>query len=213
MAQQPSQFTVKDMYERRMGKKAPAMYIPDYDQLGAFCDYLKKGGHALVLTSGVWDVFHEGHHDYIEKAMGCGDVLIVGVDTDELTRKRKGPNRPIVNFEARLKLIRALYMVDIVAVRDVHHVESDNYGLIKTIKPDVLIMSQSTTDFSDEDRENLKPYYGRIEVLPPMAVTTTSGNVRRLIVEGASALRNIVDRHMDALKDDVDGYFRGDGKQ
>ncbi len=190
-------FTVKEMYERRHGKKVPAMYIPDYEQLTAFCQYLKHGGHTIVLTSGVWDLFHENHYDYLDKAAKCGDVLVVGVDTDELTKKRKGPNRPVVNFDARLKLIRGLFLVDLVAVRDIHHVEADNYSLIKAVHPDVLIMSESTADFTEEDRLNLQPHFGRIEVLPPQGVNTTSGNVRKLILEGTEELAKEIVEFID----------------
>jgi len=65
-------------------------YISDHDKLSELVGYWKKLGLRIVLTSGTFDLFHIGHAQYLEKAKALGDVLIVGVDSDEKVRKRKG---------------------------------------------------------------------------------------------------------------------------
>ena len=63
-------------------------FITDEKILKKLVDTFKKQGKRIVLTQGVWDLIHEGHALYLEVAKGYGDVLIVGVDSDELTRAR-----------------------------------------------------------------------------------------------------------------------------
>ena len=70
-------------------------FIPDYDDLGRIVSELRKVGKRVVLTQGVYDLVHEGHALYLQKARSYGDILIVGVDTDD-TRLDSGghPMRP-----------------------------------------------------------------------------------------------------------------------
>src|SRR3989344_9396483 len=128
--------TVKHIVSGALGFKE--RYIPDYSNLTAVVKILKDAGYRIVLTQGVYDLFHVGHKRYLEEAKSHGDILIVGVDTDELTRKRKGPNRPFDKLEDRVEILSGLKSVDILTVRN----DNDHqYKLIKLVKPDVLIMS------------------------------------------------------------------------
>src|ERR1700693_5845176 len=89
----------------------------------------------VVFTNGCFDILHLGHIDYLAKASDEGDVLVVGVNTDDSTRKLKGPNRPINSQEQRSMLLASLHFVDIVVLFN----EDTPYELIKIIEPDVLI--------------------------------------------------------------------------
>jgi rfaE bifunctional protein nucleotidyltransferase chain/domain len=137
----------------------------------------------VVLTQGVYDLLHEGHALYLEMAKSYGDILIVGVDSDELTRLRKGPNRPIVPQEERVKMLIHLRHVDVVTLREAHH---DIGELIRLVHPDVLITSTSTEDFKkDLGKGTYNEYCGEIVVLPPQAATSTTARIRNLTIEGA----------------------------
>jgi glycerol-3-phosphate cytidylyltransferase len=71
----------------------------------------------LVFTAGVWDILHVGHVNLLRRAKALGDTLIVGVLTDEAAERYKP--RPVMPFEQRLELVRALRMVDdVVTVHD-----------------------------------------------------------------------------------------------
>lgn len=163
----------------------PHRVIEDYSVLKGVISQLKQAGYKIVLTQGVYDLIHEGHALYLEAARSHGDVLIVGVDSDELTRKRKGPDRPIVPQEERLKMLVHLRHVDIVTLRQVNH---DIGDLIRLVEPDVLIVSQSTGDFSESDVKEYTDYCGKIVTLPPQATTSTSARIRLLAIEGAEKL-------------------------
>ncbi len=175
--------SIKNIFSQK--SDIESRFIPNYADLKKIVELSKSMGYRIVLTQGVFDLIHEGHAGYLEKARSYGDLLIVGVDTDELTKKRKGPNRPIVPQSERLKMLTHLRHVDIVTLREVHH---DIGDLIRIVEPDVLVVSQSTKDFVPTDHIVYKPFCGKIVNLPPQATATTSARIRNLTIEGAEKL-------------------------
>jgi len=160
-------------------------FIPEFPKLKKFIDKKRSEKKKIVLTQGVYDLIHEGHALYLEKARAHGDLLIVGVDSDELTRRRKGPDRPIVPQDERVKMLLHLRHVDVVTIRDA---DEDIGALINLVKPDVLIVSESTKDFTKEMVKSYGGVCGKIVTLPPQAATTTSARIRNLTIEGAEKL-------------------------
>ncbi len=163
--------------------------INDQGLLKKLVETFKKQGKKVVLTQGVWDLIHEGHALYLEVAKSYGDILIVGVDSDELTRVRKGPNRPIVPETERLKMLVHLRHVDIVTVREASH---DIGDLIRLVRPDVLVTSSSTSDFDEKMKSEYKDVCGKIVTMPPQATTSTTARIRNLTIEGAEELASEV---------------------
>ncbi len=165
--------------------------INDQAELKKTVELFKKMGYKVVLTQGVYDLIHEGHAGYLEKARSYGDILIVGVDSDALTKARKGPNRPIVPQNERVNMLVHLRHVDIVTVREINHEKGD---LIKLVEPDVLVVSKSTKDFSKDEQLEYKEFCGKVVILPPQAQATTSARIRNLTIEGAEKLAEEVTR-------------------
>jgi D-glycero-beta-D-manno-heptose 1-phosphate adenylyltransferase len=89
----------------------------------------------IVFTNGCFDIIHRGHIDYLEEAKKLGDILLIGLNSDESVRKLKGENRPINNEEDRKKVLLALKSVDEVIIFN----EEDPLELVKQIKPDVIV--------------------------------------------------------------------------
>jgi rfaE bifunctional protein nucleotidyltransferase chain/domain len=89
----------------------------------------------IVFTNGCFDLLHLGHIDYLAKAADFGNVLIVGLNTDNSVRKLKGFGRPIMDEFSRSMVLASLYFVDAVIFFD----EETPYELIKKIQPDVLV--------------------------------------------------------------------------
>ena len=160
-------------------------FIADENKLKKILDLCRQKRKKIVLTQGVYDLIHEGHALYLEQAKSHGDVLVVGVDSDELTRMRKGPNRPIVPQSERIKMLVHLRHVDIVTIREAHHGIGD---LIRLVRPDVLITSSSTSDFTNDMKREYEGYAKRIVTLPPQATTSTTARIRNLTIEGAEEL-------------------------
>jgi len=95
---------------------------------------LRREGRRIVFTNGCFDLIHRGHVEYLAASRKLGDVLIVGVNSDDSVRRLKGPERPIVSQGNRLQVLSTLRSVDYVVLFD-----SDTpVELIRRIRPDVL---------------------------------------------------------------------------
>jgi rfaE bifunctional protein nucleotidyltransferase chain/domain len=167
------------------GTNSDERYITDFKRLDEVVKALKTVGLRIVLTQGVFDLIHEGHARYLEMAKARGDILIVGIDSDRLTKLRKGDSRPIVPQKERVEMLTHLRHVDIVVLRDV---EQDIGDLIRLVKPDVLVTSHSTKDFTAELVRQYKDHCSEILSLEPQSTTSTTARIRDLTIEGAANL-------------------------
>ena len=96
---------------------------------------LKQKNKIVVFTNGCFDVLHAGHVDYLAKAKECGDILIVGLNSDSSVSKVKGEKRPIVTELERAFILNNLKSVDFVVLFN----ELTPIGLIEELLPDVLV--------------------------------------------------------------------------
>jgi D-beta-D-heptose 7-phosphate kinase/D-beta-D-heptose 1-phosphate adenosyltransferase len=96
---------------------------------------LKASGKKVVFTNGVFDLIHSGHVDYLSKAKALGDILIVGLNTDDSVIKIKGDKRPILKQEERAFILSNLKPIDYV----VFFSEETPEKLISELIPDVLV--------------------------------------------------------------------------
>lgn len=96
---------------------------------------LKNNSKKIVFTNGCFDILHPGHVSYLAEARSLGDVLVVGLDTDESVKKLKGESRPIQNQDARAKILTALRSVDYVCFFG----DGNPEPIIEAITPDVLV--------------------------------------------------------------------------
>ena len=158
-------------------------FYTDFEEIKTVAESLRGKGHKVVLTQGVYDLIHVGHAQYLAKAKAEGDILIVGVDSDALTRLRKGEGRPVVPQDERIDMLLHLRDVDMVILRDV---DKELEALIQTIKPDVYIASTSTKDFVVSPE--LAAHCGAVRTLPPQATTSTSARVQHVSMLGADEL-------------------------
>jgi len=114
-------------------------------QLQATLNHWHFFDKTIVFTNGCFDLLHLGHVDYLSKAKDQGDILIIGVNTDESVRMlEKGNNRPIVDENSRAMLVASLHFVDAVVLFN----EETPYELIKTVQPDILVKGK---DYKEED--------------------------------------------------------------
>jgi D-beta-D-heptose 7-phosphate kinase/D-beta-D-heptose 1-phosphate adenosyltransferase len=123
---------------------------------------LKANGKKIVFTNGCFDLFHIGHLKLLREAKKLGDMLIVGINTDDSVKRLKGEGRPLISENDRADLIAALDFVDYVVLFQ----EDNPSELIKAIKPDVLVKG---SDYKPENiigREFVESYGGRIYTIP-----------------------------------------------
>nr|MBS0036606.1 D-glycero-beta-D-manno-heptose 1-phosphate adenylyltransferase [Saprospiraceae bacterium] len=98
-------------------------------------DHWRSKGESIVFTNGCFDLLHIGHIQYLLEAKSLGDRLVLGINTDESVRKLKGKGRPVNPLDDRMKMIAALWMVDLVIPFE----EDTPKELIQKIKPDTLV--------------------------------------------------------------------------
>jgi D-beta-D-heptose 7-phosphate kinase/D-beta-D-heptose 1-phosphate adenosyltransferase len=139
--------------------------------------HLRGIGLRIVLTSGSFDLIHLGHVKYLAHAKSLGDVLIVGVDSDERIRDRKkGADRPLVPEQERLELLAHQRPVDLLYLKQ----ETDpRWALIKAVEPDVLVLTADHS-YSEDDLAELGKICGEITVLERQAGITTSERIRQI---------------------------------
>lgn len=153
--------------------------MAELDQLlMAQIDDWRARGLSIVFTNGVFDLLHPGHIEQLRQARSFGDVLIVGINTDESVRRLgKGEvERPILPLEDRITMLEALRMVDAVAP----FAEDTPYELLQLILPDVLVKG---ADYRVEDvvgRDIVEARGGRVELVPLVPGHSTSDIIRRI---------------------------------
>jgi rfaE bifunctional protein nucleotidyltransferase chain/domain len=110
-----------------------ASKIRSIDQLRTCVSDAKNKGQRVVFANGCFDTLHVGHARYLQGAKDQGDILIVGVNSDESVRHLKGAGRPILDEQARAQLVAALHAVDYVLLFPDQNVER----LLQDLRPDV----------------------------------------------------------------------------
>jgi D-beta-D-heptose 7-phosphate kinase/D-beta-D-heptose 1-phosphate adenosyltransferase len=95
----------------------------------------REAGRRIVLTNGNFDVIHAGHVAYLREARASGDVLVVGVNSDEQVRIQKGPGRPVYAIDQRLEILSELQCIDYLVVFE----EPTADDLLRRIQPDLYV--------------------------------------------------------------------------
>ncbi len=153
-----------------MFPKKSLMIIKDRGLLRKIVEELKKQGSKVVFTNGCFDIIHKGHVNYLKEAKKLGDVLIVGVNTDESIKRIKGEKRPIIPLESRMEVLDSLKPVDFV----IPFHEDTPEELIKVIKPDVHVKGG---DYKEEDLPEAKivrSYGGEVKIIPTIGGYSTT---------------------------------------
>lgn len=148
----------------------------DTNDIENFVTILKKGGQKIVFTNGCFDIVHAGHIAYLEAARACGDVLILGLNTDKSVRENKGPARPINNEIDRARVVGALKVVDYVVLFG----EKTAEAIIKKVKPDVYVKGADYTLATLPEAKIVQEYGGRVEFIPIVAGRSTTGVIEKI---------------------------------
>ena len=109
--------------------------IINKDKLSTLLAFWKFKDKKVVFTNGCFDIIHRGHIEYLAKAASYGDILIIGLNTDDSVKRLKGENRPLQDEYSRAIILASLSFVNNVILFD----EDTPYDLIKFVKPDILI--------------------------------------------------------------------------
>ncbi len=131
---------------------------------------LKQQNKKVVFTNGVFDLIHAGHVDYLTKAKALGDVLIVGMNSDESVKRIKGDKRPILLEDERAFVISSLKPVDYVVLFD----EDTPQKLIDDIVPDILVKGADWSIDKIVGRETVEKNGGEVKTIEFVNLQSTS---------------------------------------
>lgn len=137
---------------------------------------IREKGKKIVFTNGCFDILHIGHIRYLEAAKKLGDILIVGVNTDDSVKRLKGAERPINTENDRVEMLAALDCVDYV----VKFGEDTPHELIKKVQPDILVKGG---DYKLEDvigKDVVEARGGKVVILPFVKGKSTTNVIQKI---------------------------------
>lgn len=146
------------------------------DDIVHIVDVLRKDRRKIVFTNGCFDILHSGHVDFLNRAKTLGDILVVGINSDESIKKLKGSDRPINTLKDRINVLSGLSSVDYI----VPFTEITPINLIKHIKPDIHVKG------GDYRKENLpetpvvQKYGGDVVILPYISNYSTTQIIKKV---------------------------------
>jgi rfaE bifunctional protein nucleotidyltransferase chain/domain len=147
------------------------------DALSRRLQELRAGGKKIGFTSGVFDLLHVGHTEYLEAAKALCDVLIVGVNSDASVKSYKSPERPIVPEADRAGIVAALAAVDFVFIFN----ESNNAENIAALKPDFYIKGQDYNSGKLSSGKAVEAYGGQIAFIKLRENRSSTGIIDRIL--------------------------------
>jgi len=168
---------ILDAIERRAAIEA-AGKICSLGELKRIVGELKGSGRKVIWTNGCFDILHSGHVLYLEAAKKLGDVLVVGINSDESVRMLKGPGRPVVPEQQRALVLAALRCVDHVIIFS----DPTTVSILKELRPDVYVKGGDYTidTINQDERAIVESYGGKIEIIPKVEGVSTTEIVKKI---------------------------------
>jgi len=147
------------------------------EELKAIISMAKSTDKKVVFTNGCFDIIHGGHIEFLQKAKSLGDILVVGLNTDQSVRKLKGENRPIKNEKERANILSALKYIDYITLFD----ETTPEKLIREIRPDILVKGNDYKIDEVVGREIVEGYGARVELIPIVEGHSTTQTLEKIL--------------------------------
>jgi D-beta-D-heptose 7-phosphate kinase/D-beta-D-heptose 1-phosphate adenosyltransferase len=150
--------------------------VPDLASLATYVALYRQQKRRLVFTNGCFDLIHRGHITYLNQAKALGDVLIVGLNSDESVRRLKGPRRPINSLEDRAQVLSALSCIDHI----VPFHEDTPHRLIELIRPDVFVKGGDYTRETLPEAPLVEALGGQVHLLSYLQDVSTTTIIERI---------------------------------
>lgn len=135
--------------------------IKTIDEIAWICENLRSRGRKIVFTNGFFDILHIGHAELLRKAKVFGDVLVLGINTDESIHRQKGDARPLIPQRERGEILSAIEAVDYVVFFD----EDTPLHLVETLKPDIVVKGGTFKPDQVLEYDTVNGYGGKIEIV------------------------------------------------
>lgn len=139
-----------------------------HSSLQSLLNSLKNVRHqnpTIVLVTGVFDLIHQEHINFLSSAKLAGDLLIVGLESDHRVKQIKGPNRPINHQHKRSTNVHSLSIADhIFILPQKFSTPRDHQDLIGKLKPSILAVSSHSPHLKAKSAI-LKKYDGTVKIV------------------------------------------------
>ncbi len=136
----------------------------------------KEKGEIIVFTNGCFDILHRGHIQYLRQAKELGDILVIGLNTDNSIHNFKSKSRPIFNQDDRAEVLSALTFVDYIVLFD----ELTPQNLIEKIEPDILVKGGDYKMNEIVGRETVRKCGGNVIILPLLQGYSTTEIINKI---------------------------------
>jgi rfaE bifunctional protein nucleotidyltransferase chain/domain len=156
-----------------------AKIISDPETLKATCNAYRSLGKTIILTTGAYDLLHEGHLKYLLQSRSYGDVLVVGINDDKFVLDLKGKGRPIYPENHRAFMVAGFGCVDHVSIFN------NRLAIVDLVRPDVMVMSNTShaapnTPPRLKQKEMVEMFGGKVVILEEMSGYSTTKMIARL---------------------------------
>lgn len=152
------------------------MILTSDPEIVSLREALRDQGKRIVFTNGVFDILHAGHVTYLEKAREFGDVLVLGLNSDDSVRRLKGPERPVNTEFDRATVIAGLRSVDHVIIFG----DDTPLHIIELLLPDVLVKGGDYTRDTIVGADVVEQHGGRVETIPLLEGRSTTSIITRV---------------------------------
>ena len=150
--------------------------LKSFEEIKAIVNQARKNGKRVAFTNGCFDLLHRGHVHVLRQAKACGDLLIVGINSDESVKQIKGPARPVLPEWDRCELLSAMEMVDFVTLFN----EPNPHDLISAVRPDVLVKGGDWNAEKIIGADVVEETGGRVVVVPYIKGFSTTEIIERI---------------------------------
>lgn len=154
--------------------------IREMDELLKELNALRRSGAKVSFTNGCFDILHAGHVAYLRQARKEGDLLVVGINSDESVRRLKGPTRPVTKLEDRLMVLSELESVDYLVVFG----ETTSLKTIQKVKPDVLVKGADYKKSEVIGADFVEKRGGKVVLIPLVEGRSTTNIIREIHKRG-----------------------------
>ena len=131
----------------------------------------------VVFTNGVFDILHRGHVEYLNQAKKLGEILIVGVNSDNSARRLKGPGRPFNSEEDRAFILANLKAVDFAVIFD----QPTPFDLINTLQPDIIVKGGDYRPDEVVGKDIVEQRGGKVVIIPLSQGKSTTGTIDKIM--------------------------------
>lgn len=163
---------------------------------------LSESGKKIVFTAGSWDLLHVGQCRYLERAKAEGDILVVGVSSNDAIRKVKGPNKPILDEKIRAEMLTYLRSVDFVTILP----EPSCQPSLGLLRPDIYItVKEDWTEEYQNSKEykTVTKYGGRVLVVDRQSTALSTTKIVQRAIGGqlGDIFKDFMELRKDPLKE------------